>query len=190
MPLPYEKVLIETLQNALVHLYLCCEERRGYTPLPRRNEILIKKLKQAKGPEYKLIKKEVVRIIQLGRTGLDMEKCIRDLIDSAMQTDFKVNRLMDLVKVLEDYTDDNGEFFCCFAEEDATTDSNTIKIYRHSIDKAFDNSGKNINPIQIEFLAANEDIANRFVRDFPSQYEVVNFTIVESRVQLSLMLAA
>lgn len=187
---PYEKLLQSTFQNALLHLYVTCSEGAGYVPLKRRNEILIRFLKKGRADKFKVLKKEITRMLHIGRSGHDMEACIKSLLASVKSTDFKVDRMVELVNVLERYANDGNGVFYDIAEDGAANAVNTIKIHRHTIETAFDDEGNNVKPILIEFVAANDSVAEKFILNFPERYRVVESSIEAATAKLSLMISA
>lgn len=190
MSVPYEKLLQSTFQNALLHLYVTCDEGGRFVPLKRKNEILIKYLKGLRTAEFKDIKKEITRMLHIGRSGHDMEKCITSLLATVKPTNFKVDQMVELVDMLERYANEGNGVFYDIAEDGAADDVNTIRIHRNTIETAFDDEGNNVRPIQIEFVAANDAVAERFVANFPSKYRVVEYSVESATAKLSLMLSA
>ena len=58
----------EVVDNALLHLYSTMSETDRFTPIAKRNEVLVRYLKPIlKVSEYRSVKNEIKRLISVGR---------------------------------------------------------------------------------------------------------------------------
>jgi predicted transport protein len=79
----YEKLLNETIDNSLLHLWITVSVSHRFVSIQNRNNILIKYLKpKVKGSRYKPMKNELRSLLAIGRhSSGDMEQRLLQLKD-------------------------------------------------------------------------------------------------------------
>ncbi|WP_394167990.1 DUF2913 family protein [Photobacterium piscicola] len=162
----YYQLLSELIEHSLLHLYFKISATTRFTPVQRRNDILVKFIKD-KGCEarYKPLKTEIKRMVLLGRNKSgDLERRLVDLNQMAMKLSHDVNhlqRLFDLLHHLEN--EHNYRSQLCKKNETPIVD--VIYLLQDHIEYCFNTEGDQIAPVSILFESENSgslvDIINQ-----------------------------
>ena len=152
----YYQLLSELIEHSLLHLYFKISATTRFTPVQRRNDILVKFIKdKSSEARYKSLKTELKRMILLGRNKSgDLERRLVDLNQMAMKLSHDVNhlqRLFDLLHHLEN--EHNYRSQLCKKNETPIVD--VIYLLQDHIEYCFNTEGDQIAPVSILFESEN-----------------------------------
>ena len=152
----YYQLLSELIEHSLLHLYFKISATTRFTPIQRRNDILVKFIKDKSSEgRYKSLKTELKRMILLGRNKSgDLERRLVDLNQMAMKLCHDVNhlqRLFDLLNHLE--SEHNYSSQLCNKNETPIVD--VIYLLQDHIEYCFNTEGDQIAPVSILFESEN-----------------------------------
>ena len=142
------------VDNSLLHLYLTVAETPRIVPLHKRNEILVRHLKQMlKDGRYRRVKNELRRLLSIGRSAKgDLEaKLIEVRGLCAEQNATAAQKLFELLEILryEQGLDSR------IVNEAERRPLGFMYLLRGDIDNGFDEAGEQIAPVSL-FLESDK----------------------------------
>ena len=152
----YYQLLSELIEHSLLHLYFKISATTRFTPIQRRNDILVRFIKdKSSEARYKSLKTELKRMILLGRNKSgDLERRLVDLNQMAMKLFHDVNHLQHLFDLLHHLeSEHNYRSQLCNENEIATVD--VVYLLQDHIENCFNDEGNQIAPVSILFESEN-----------------------------------
>jgi hypothetical protein len=134
----------ETIDNALLHLYLSIKEEKRFTPTTKRNEILIKYLKNtAKKNSSRDIKR---LLITTRKSKENLEKKLLSLkAKESEKSDLRL--LFNLLNHIA--TKHKIEALFLTENEKEIAQENTLYMYKEQIENSFSNQGKQLKSLSM-----------------------------------------
>ena len=151
-------IFCDVIDNALLHLYLTVTESTRYTPIPKRNDILIRYLKPlAKDIAYRRAKKEIKSFLRLGRNpGCNLESKLVELHELSLRYDKNASdahQLFDVLGQIEARLGFPTRFINYLNGEQPK--ANTIYMLQEHIENGFIESGEQVAPVSL-FLESSK----------------------------------
>lgn len=146
-------ILCDVIDNALLHLYLTVAETTRYTPIPKRNEVLLRYLKPlAKDKAYRGARKEIRSFLVLGKTrGCNLESKLIELHELSLRYDKNASDAHQLFDVLGQIEDRLGfpTRFINYLNKGEQPQANTIYMLQEHIENGFVESGEQVAPVSL-----------------------------------------
>lgn len=147
-------ILCDVIDNALLHLYLTVTESTRYTPIPKRNEALLRYLKPlAKDKAYRGARKEIRSFLALGKKpGSNLESKLVELHELSLRYDKNASdarRLFNMLGQIEDRLGFPTRFIDYLNGEQPQ--ANTIYMLQEHIENGFIESGEQVAPVSLFF---------------------------------------
>lgn len=147
-------ILCDVIDNALLHLYLTVTETTRYTPIPKRNEALLRYLKPlAKDKAYRGARKEIRSFLALGKKpGCNLESKLVELQELSLRYDKNASdarRLFNMLGQIEDRLGFPTRFIDYLNGEQPQ--ANTIYMLQEHIENGFIESGEQVAPVSLFF---------------------------------------
>lgn len=145
----YHKLLQDTVENTLLHLYFKAHASKAYLTEVQRNKIIIDFVKPlVKKPRYALIKKKLKTISlmknQFGSIERHLLKVLNDYNHVATQND--VDKLYRLLSVFETDYGINSKLLNETPDEEET---NLIYLDKEHIENCFDDNNRQVAPVSL-----------------------------------------
>ncbi len=154
-------ILCDVIDNALLHLYLTVTETTRYTPIPKRNEALLRYLKPlVKDKAYRGARKEIRSFLALGKKpGCNLESKLIELHELSLHYDKNASdahQLFDVLGQIEDKLGFSTRFIDYLNGEEPQ--SNIIYMLKEHIENGFIESGEQVAPVSLflEFSKVND----------------------------------
>ena len=151
-------ILCDVIDNALLHLYLTVTETTRYTPIPKRNEALLRYLKPlAKDKAYRGARKEIRSFLALGKKpGCNLESKLVELHELSLRYDKNASdarRLFNMLGQIEDRLGFPTRFIDYLNGEQPQ--ANTIYMLQEHIENGFIESREQVAPVSL-FLESSK----------------------------------
>ena len=151
-------ILCDVIDNALLYLYLTVTETTRYTPIPKRNEALLRYLKPlAKDKAYRGARKEIRSFLALGKKpGCNLESKLVELHELSLRYDKNASdarRLFNMLGQIEDRLGFPTRFIDYLNGEQPQ--ANTIYMLQKHIENGFVETGEQVAPVSL-FLESSK----------------------------------
>lgn len=175
-----DEILLDVVENALLHLYFTISEISQFIPRIKRNQILAKFLKSKfKDPRYKNIKSELKSLIFLAKKKSDVEAKLIELrgFYGADDSSSDAKKLFDLLEqLLAQYAIDSK-----FIDDTEPREQGMLYLLQSQVINSFDIYGSLKGSIELFIDVSNVDLIYSFIK------EVNVFSVSKERHQLILM---
>ena len=138
----------ETIDNALLHLYLTVKEEKRFTPTTKRNEILRKYLKAiSTNPATTYIKKDIKKLLIAARKSKNSleQKLLSLKAKESEKSDLR--QLFNLLNLIA--KKHNLEALFLTKSEEDTVQENTLYMYKEQIEEGFNSKGELLKHLSI-----------------------------------------
>lgn len=189
----YKDQLVRVLTNGLMSMLLSCCEQRGYVSISKKNTIMLKFLKEQLAHKgNKPIKAELKRLQFVGRKGVDLEACFKELVSAVGGTAERANnsfpQVVEFVDVLYEYAEQLHLSVTLQTEHVPVTTAkpNVLLFDSGSIEAAFNEDGEQVDPFTITLKAESVEVAVAFADNFPNSFQVESQSLNGSTITLGL----
>ena len=143
----YPQLVKYFTENALLHLYMRCEDEKRFVPLKRRNEWLVQYLKPfIKNDEYRPLRKDIKTLIIGGRKNTaNIEQQLIRLLSLVDTFDNDVEHFYSLLSQLEDNLSLPSSIF----DKDKPAQEHHIYVLGEHVDSAFTKEGLQVAPLAL-----------------------------------------
>lgn len=152
----YYQLLSELIDNSLLHLYFNVSSTTRFTPVHRRNDILVRFIKEkSKVMRYRPLKTEIKRMLLLGKNkNGNLESRLLELHRLAMELFDNVNHLQYLFDLLNLLESEHG-YRSQLCNENEVPIVDVIYLLQDHIEYCFNEHGKQIAPVSMLFESEN-----------------------------------
>ncbi|WP_299011766.1 DUF2913 family protein [uncultured Shewanella sp.] len=175
-----DEILLDVVENALLHLYFTMSELSQFIPRIKRNQILVKFLKpKLKGSHYKSIKSEIKALLILAKNKRDLEAKLLEIrgFYGSEASSSDVKKLFVLLEnILDEYTVDSK-----FIEISEPREQGVLYLLQSQVVDGFDIYGSLKGSIELFIDASNLELIYSFIK------EADVFNIVKEKDKLILM---
>lgn len=160
-------ILCDVIDNALLHLYLTVSETTRFTPIPKRNELLVRYLKPLiKDKAYCSAKKELRRLMTIAVTpGANLEATLVELNQLGVRYDKNASdakQLFDVLGQIEDRLGLPTRFLNFLKDEQPKPD--TIYMLQEHVENGFIESGEQVAPVSLFLESPKLSEVLKFIR--------------------------
>ncbi|MFA0079360.1 DUF2913 family protein [Vibrio artabrorum] len=134
--------------HALLALYFQIQNRQGYTPIKRRNDILVKFIKtQQKKAMYASLKKEMKTMLAIGRNPKgNLEARLHDINQLNLECKMKLTHADELYILFNHLFEAIG-FSSQLADSKTLIEENILYMSQLDIEEGFDDQNNQIKPL-------------------------------------------
>ena len=168
MLLSESDIFCDVIDNALLHLYLTTTETSRFTPIPKRNDILVRYLKRLfKDNVYRSARKEIRSLLSLGKkSGINIEAKLIELHElsrrySRYESDARL--LFDVLTQLESEFGLSSRFINYLDAKQSQ--SNIIYLLQEDIEEGFIETGKQVAAVSLFLEFKKVDSVVKFIND-------------------------
>ena len=162
----YDQLLLETVDNALLHLYMAVAKATQFMPKKTRNERVVKWLKpKLTHSKYKLIKKEIKSLIQIGRHAKgDLERRLIELKSLSERVHHEMDDVSRIYDLLNRLYDKHG-IHSYLTDDHDTKKNDTLYLSKQDIIECFSDDNKQIAPLSAFIVTLKVDEIAKMIND-------------------------
>ena len=154
----YDQLLIETVDNALLHLYMSVANSTQFMPKKIRNECVVKWLKpKLAHSKNKPIKKDIKSLILIGRhANGDLERRLIKLKSLSEQVHCGMDDVTRIYDLLNRLYDDHG-IHSYLTDDHDTKKNGTLYLSKQDIMDCFSDDNRQIVPLSAFMVTSKVD---------------------------------
>ncbi|MEZ9999948.1 DUF2913 family protein [Vibrio sp. 10N.261.46.A3] len=136
--------------HALFALYFQIQSNKGYTPIKKRNEILVKFIKgQQKKAVYSTLKKEIKTMLAIGRNPKgNLEARLHDINQLNLEYKAKLTHADELY-ILFNHLFEALNFTSQLTKPDTEIEEDTLYMNQSEVEEGFDERNNQIKPLSV-----------------------------------------